>query len=76
MTSYRTTGEPPAGAASVESIYDSTGLVHALRRRPSPFDLEEVVMFFYLAGRPVCQVATPGLPPEPPLVGALCGSSS
>ncbi|HSL81643.1 MAG TPA: RHS repeat-associated core domain-containing protein, partial [Thermoanaerobaculia bacterium] len=55
-----TTGDPPAEAASVEAVYDSQGLLHALRRRPSPTYPEELVVHLYLAGRPVGQVAIGG----------------
>ena len=54
------TGDPPAEAASVEAVYDSDGLLHALRRRASPSDPEELVVHFYLGGRPVAQVAIDG----------------
>lgn len=54
------TGDPPAEAASVEAVYDSEGLVHALRRQASPTDPQELVVFFYLAGRPVAQLTIDG----------------
>jgi RHS repeat-associated protein len=52
--------ETAGGTSSVEPLYDSSGLVHALHRRPAPADPEELVVFFYLAGRPVSQVAIDG----------------
>jgi RHS repeat-associated protein len=51
------TGDPTAEAASVEAVYDSQGLLHALRRQASPADPEELVLYFYLAGRPVAQLS-------------------
>ena len=49
-------GDPPAEAASVEPLYDSAGLLHALRKRPSPTDPVATTYVFYLAGRPVAQL--------------------
>jgi RHS repeat-associated protein len=49
--------ETAGGTRSVDPLYDSGGLVHALLRRPSPTDPEEFVVFVYLAGRPVVQLA-------------------
>ncbi|MFW6012408.1 MAG: RHS repeat domain-containing protein, partial [bacterium] len=49
--------DPPTEAASVEAVYDSDGLLHSLRRKASPSDPEESVVHFYLAGRPVAQLA-------------------
>jgi RHS repeat-associated protein len=56
----RSAQETAGGTSSVDPLYDSAGLVHALRRRSSPIDPEELVVFFYLAGRPVAQVAIDG----------------
>jgi RHS repeat-associated protein len=55
-----TTGDPPAEAASIEAVYDSGGLLHALRRKASPSDPDELVLHLYLASRPVAQVAIDG----------------
>ncbi len=52
--------ETAGGTTSVKPLYGSGGLVHALRRQASPADPEELVVFFYLAGRPVGQVAIDG----------------
>jgi hypothetical protein len=54
------TGDPPAENASLESVYDSQGLLHALRRKAAPADPEELIVHLYLAGRPVAQVAIDG----------------
>ena len=48
------------GSSSVEPLYESAGIAHALRRRPSPSDPEELVVFLYLAGRPVSQLKIDG----------------
>ena len=53
-------GDPLAEAASVEPLYDSGGLLHALRRRPSPTDPVDTTYVFYLAGRPVAQLEIDG----------------
>ncbi|HSL83931.1 MAG TPA: hypothetical protein VLF66_14245, partial [Thermoanaerobaculia bacterium] len=50
-------GQTAGGSATVEPLYDSAGLLHALRRQASPTDPEELVVHFYLAGRPVAQVS-------------------
>ena len=60
----RSAQETAGGTSSVEPLYDSAGLVHALRRRPSPSDPEELVVFLHLAGRPVAQVAIAGVGAE------------
>ena len=52
----RSAKETAGGTSSVDPLYDSAGVVHALRRQPSPIDPVELVVFFYLAGRPVAQV--------------------
>jgi hypothetical protein len=56
--------ETAGGSSSVEPLYESAGIAHALRRRPSPSDPEELVVFFYLAGRPVSQLKIDGSGPE------------
>jgi RHS repeat-associated protein len=56
----QTAQETAGGTRSVDPLYDSAGLVHALRRHPSPTDPEELVVFVYLAGRPVAQLAIDG----------------
>ena len=48
------------GSSSVEPLYDSSGVLHLLGRRPSSIDPEELVVFLYLAGRPVAQVEIDG----------------
>jgi YD repeat-containing protein len=53
-------GDPPAEGASAEAVYDSGGLLHALRRQAGPTEPEELVVHVYLAGRPVAQVAIAG----------------
>jgi len=53
-------GDPPAEAASVRPLYSSDGLLQALRRKASPTDPEELVIFLYFAGRPVAQLAIDG----------------
>ncbi|HSL84430.1 MAG TPA: RHS repeat-associated core domain-containing protein, partial [Thermoanaerobaculia bacterium] len=58
--SVETTGDPSTEAASIQAVYDSAGLLHALRRRPTPADPQELVVHLYLAGRPVAQVAIDG----------------
>ena len=60
----RTAAETAGGSSSVEPLYDSAGVVHALRRRPSPTDPEELVVLFYLAGRPVAQLTIDGAATE------------
>jgi RHS repeat-associated protein len=52
--------EAAGGTSSVEPLYESAGVVHALRRQASPTDPEELVVFFYLVGSPVAQVAIDG----------------
>ncbi|HSL81487.1 MAG TPA: hypothetical protein VLF66_01845, partial [Thermoanaerobaculia bacterium] len=42
------------------AVYDSEGLLHALRRKAAPADPEELVVIAYLAGRPVAQLAIDG----------------
>jgi RHS repeat-associated protein len=54
------TGDPPAEGASVEPVYDSEGLLHALRRKAGPSGPEELVVHVYLAGRPVAQLTIDG----------------
>jgi RHS repeat-associated protein len=56
----QTAQETAGGTSSVDPLYDSAGVVHALLRRPSPTDPEEIVVFLYLAGRPVAQLAIDG----------------
>jgi RHS repeat-associated protein len=56
----QTAQETAGGTSSVDPLYDSAGLAHALRRHPSPTDPEEIVVFVYLAGRPVAQLAIDG----------------
>lgn len=84
----RSAQETAGGTSSVEPLYDSAGLIHALRRRPAPADPEELVVFVYLAGRPVAQLAIDGLGEETwtylstdhlgtrPLSGSRTGSST
>jgi RHS repeat-associated protein len=52
--------ETAGGTSSVDPLYDSAGLLHALRRQSSPADPVEQVTVFYLAGRPVAQLAIDG----------------
>jgi RHS repeat-associated protein len=56
----RSAAENAGGSSSVGPLYDSAGLAHALRRRASSIDPEELVTFFYFAGRPVAQLAIDG----------------
>jgi hypothetical protein len=56
----QTAQETIGGTSSVEPIYDSAGLVRALRRQPSPSEPVELVFFLYLAGRPVAQLTISG----------------
>ena len=60
----RAADETAGGTSSVDPLYDSAGLLHALRRQSSPADPVEQVTFFYLAGRPVAQLQTDGLATE------------
>jgi hypothetical protein len=41
----RSAQETAGGTSSVDPLYDSAGLVHALRRRPSVIEPEELVVF-------------------------------
>jgi RHS repeat-associated protein len=56
----QTAQETAGGTRSVDPLYDSAGLAHALLRRPSPTDPAELIVFVYLAGRPVAQLAIDG----------------
>jgi RHS repeat-associated protein len=57
-------GDPLAEAASVEPLYDSSGLLHALRHQPTPTDPVDTTYVFYLAGRPVSQLEIDGMGAE------------
>lgn len=48
-----------AEASRTRPLYDSQGLLHALRRRPDPLTAEDASYVFYLAGRPVAQLELP-----------------
>ncbi|MGD2071848.1 MAG: RHS domain-containing protein, partial [Gemmatimonadota bacterium] len=52
----RRSDQTAGGTASVEPVYDSAGRVHAPRRKASSTADEELVLFVYLAGRPVAQL--------------------
>jgi RHS repeat-associated protein len=53
----RSATQTAGGTASVTPLYDSAGLLHALRRQPSSTDPVDTTYVFYLAGRPVAQLA-------------------
>jgi YD repeat-containing protein len=56
--SYLTSAAATAGGTeSVTPLYDSAGLLHALRRKDTSASPEELIVHLYLAGRPVAQVA-------------------
>src|SRR5690606_33608863 len=57
-------GATAGGSESVAPLYDSAGLLHALRRKDAPASAEELTVVFYLAGRPVAQVAIDGAAAE------------
>ncbi len=56
----RSATQTAGGTSSVTPLYDSGGLLHALRRQPSPTDPEATTYVFYLAGRPVAQLQIDG----------------
>ncbi len=56
----RSATQTAGGTASVTPLYDSSGLLHALRRKPSPTDPLDTTYVFYLAGRPVAQLQIDG----------------
>ncbi len=56
----RSATETAGGTASVTPVYDSAGLLHTLRRKPSPTDPLDTTYVFYLAGRPVAQLEIDG----------------
>ncbi len=56
----RSASETAGGTASVSPLYDSAGLLHALRRQPSPTEPTDTTYLFYLAGRPVAQLQIDG----------------
>ncbi len=56
----RSATETAGGTASVTPLYDSSGLLHALRRQPSPTDPLDTTYVLYLAGRPVAQLEIDG----------------
>ncbi len=56
----RSATQTAGGTASVTPLYDAAGLLHALRRKPSPTDPVDTTYVFYLAGRPVAQLQIDG----------------
>ncbi len=56
----RSATQTAGGTASVTPLYDSSGLLHALRRKPSPTDPLDTTYVFYLVGRPVAQLQIDG----------------
>ncbi len=56
----RSATQTAGGTASVTPLYDSGGLLHALRHQPSPTDPVDTTYLFYLAGSPVAQLAIDG----------------
>ena len=52
--------EDPDSGATVEPLYDSAGLLHALVEKDSPTAPERRHTLFYLAGRPVAQLTQDG----------------
>ena len=58
--SFLRRAEDPASGASVEPLYDSSGVLHALLGHDSPTGPDHRRTVFYLAGRPVAQLAQEG----------------
>ncbi len=56
----RSATQTAGGTASVTPLYDSAGLLHALRRQPTSTDPVETTYVLYLAGRPVAQLQIDG----------------